>query len=426
MSQPNGAAATKVTGLQWKSLFASLAGWTLDAMDWMLLSLALPLIRAEFDISLAQAGLLATATLAGAALGGVFVGVLADYFGRVHVLMFTMIWYGVFTAACGFAPSYEMLLLLRFIVGIGLGGEWGVGAALVSEYWPDKWRARATSLVHSGWPIGYGLAAVAYMLLAPTFGWRSLFFVGIIPAAVAIWIRMAVPEPEVWQETREKEKAVGGTKKKFPLATLFSGAYLKITLLAMLLATGALMAYWGSATWLPSYLAGERGLTITKTAGFLIFLNVGAFLGYQFFGWLADKKGRRFAFLVGLIGSSLAVLAYVSIPSETGLLFAGPVYGFITYGFFGIFGAFLSELFPADARASATSLCFNFGRGMSMLSPFLIGAVADAQGLTAGLMVTAAFNIVGVIAALLLPETAKLVVANAKAKTAAAQTNDEV
>ncbi len=337
----------KLTKNHWLSLGGAMAGWTLDAMDWMMLALALPLIRTTFDISLPQAGLLATATLAGAAIGGIIIGIISDYMGRVKVLMFTMIWYGLFTGLCGLAQTYEQLLALRFIVGIGLGGEWGVGAALVSEYWPDKYRGRATSLVHSGWPIGYGFASLAFMYIVPSYGWRGLFFLGIIPAFIAILIRLTVPEPEAWIKTKEKVQTE--QNQKFPLATLFSGGLARTTILAMILATGALMAYWGSASWLPSYLATAKKLDILKTGSFLIILNAGAFFGYQFFGWLADKKGRRTAFMSGMTASIIITLIYVAVDDNSTLMLVGPVFGFITYGFFGNFGAFVSELFPAEA-----------------------------------------------------------------------------
>lgn len=399
----------KITKQQWMSLGGAMAGWTLDAMDWMMLALALPLIKASFNCTLPQLGLLATVTLGGAAFGGTIMGVLADYFGRVRCLMFTMIWYGVFTAACGFAQSYEQLLILRVLTGIGLGGEWGVGATLVSEYWPDKYRAKCTSLVHSGWPLGYGLATLAYMWIVPSYGWRGLFWVGIIPALVAAWFRTAVPEPEAWVENKKNRDAgiAGGESRKFPLATLFSGPYLRLTLLGSLLSSGALMAYWGSATWLPSFLAKTRGLNIVKTGAFLITLNAGAFLGYQFFGWLADRKGRRLNFILGMSGSIIVTLIYVAIPSERALLFFGPVFGFVSYGFFGPFGAFISELFPVEARATGTTLVFNVGRAASMLSPFIIGAVAQAKGLGFGLGLTVVFNLIGLAALCLLPETVK-------------------
>jgi MFS family permease len=390
-----------------------MAGWMLDAMDWMMLALALPLIRNSFNSSLPQLGLLATMTLLGAFVGGIFSGVLADYFGRVKMLMFTMIWYGIFTAACGFAQSYEQLLILRTLTGIGLGGEWGVGAALVSEYWPDRHRAKATCLVHSGWPLGYGLAAVAFIFISPTYGWRGLFWVGVIPAFIAIIVRLSVPEPELWLEAKKRraEGQGGDADSKFPLATLFSRQYIRLTLLAIVLAAGALMAYQGAATWLPTYLAKTKGLNIARTGSFIIILNLGAFLGYQFFGWLADVKSRRFAFTIGMSGAIVATLIYVMIGNLQALLYFGPVFGFITYGFFGIFGAFISELFPTKARATATSLIFNCGRLPAMMAPYLIGVVAQTRGLGFGLGTTIVYDMLALVGLFFLPETVKAGVA---------------
>jgi MFS family permease len=398
---------------QWLSLGGAMAGWMLDAMDWMMLALALPLIRNSFNSSLPQLGLLATMTLAGAFVGGIFSGILADYFGRVKMLMFTMIWYGVFTAACGFAQSYEQLLILRTLTGIGLGGEWGVGAALVSEYWPDRHRAKATCLVHSGWPLGYGLAAVAFIFITPTYGWRGLFWVGVIPAFIAIIVRLSVPEPELWLEAKKRraERGADDADSKFPLATLFSRQYIRLTLLAIVLAAGALMAYQGAATWLPTYLAKTKGLNIARTGSFIIILNLGAFLGYQFFGWLADVKSRRFAFTIGMSGAIVATLIYVAIGNLQALLYFGPVFGFITYGFFGIFGAFISELFPTKARATATSLIFNCGRLPAMMAPYLIGVVAQTRGLGFGLGTTIVYDMLALVGLFFLPETVKAGVA---------------
>ncbi len=389
---------------RWKSLIAAMLGWTLDAADWMMLALALPLIGVEFGLSLTEQGLLGTMTLLGAIVGGVIIGLLADRFGRVHVLMITMVLYAVFTAACGFAQSYTQLLILRFLVGIGLGGEWGVGATLVSEYWPEDKRSRATSLVHSGWPLGYGLAAVAFMAIVPLYGWRALFYIGIIPAFVAIWIRMNVPEPEAFKKIKAGD-AKSDAPRKAPLSVLFGRKYIRTTVLACILAGGMLMGYWGTATWLPSFMMKQRGLDILSTGMYLIVLNVGAWFGYQFFGWLADKKGRRANFMTGLVLSIIVTLVYVNLEDATWLLLFGPIFGFCTYGYFGPIGAFFSELYPADARATGASISFNTGRGFSMFSPYIIGAVATAYGFVWGLGITAVFYLIAMIAILLLPET---------------------
>lgn len=395
--------------MRWRSLMAALLGWTLDAMDWMILALVLTHIGTDFGIGLTELGLLGTTTLLGAAISGLVAGVIADKYGRVKILTVTMIWYAVFTAACGFVDSFVHMLILRFLTGLGLGGEWGIGAALVSEYWPEKYRARATSFVHSGWPIGYGLASLAYLFILPEWGWRAMFFIGIIPAIVAMWVRLAVPEPQEWRDMKEKMEALAkkGEKVKLPLATLFDPAHRRTTLFAMFWMGGMLMAYWGAATWLPAFLSKARGLNVVKTGSFLIILNIGAFFSYQFFGWLADVKGRRFALLLGCCCSVVATVIYVSIQSETGILIFGPVFGFMTYGIFGPAGAYISEMFPPEVRATATSFVFNFGRGLAMLSPFLIGAVADKYGLIMGLGMTALFSFVAVICLFFLPETKK-------------------
>jgi MFS family permease len=394
---------------QWMSLAASVAGWMLDAMDWMMLALALPLIKVSFNASLPELGLLATATLAGAAIGGVVVGILADYYGRIRILTFTILWYSVFTAACGFAQSYEQLLVLRVLTGLGLGGEWAVGATLVSEFWPDKYRAKATSFVHSGWPIGYGLAALANMYVVPLWGWQGLFWVGSLPAIFAVIIRLQVPEPEAWLEAK-KLRSQGGVRQarqQFPLTALFSKALFARTCFAGLLSAGMLMAYWGSATWLPSFLSTAKGLNIVKTSGFLIVLNLGAFLGYQFYGWVADRFGRRVAFISGTLGAIVCTLIYVNISDEQALLYFGPIFGFATYGFFGPIGAYVSELFPTESRATGASVTWNFGRAMSMLSPVIIGAVAQAHGLAWGLGTTMIFNFIALLSLFFLPETVK-------------------
>ncbi len=380
-------------------------GFTLDAMDWMLLALTLPLIQKTFDFSLPAGGLLATATLAGAAVGGAFIGILADYYGRVRILTWTMGWYAIFTAACGFAQSYEQLLCLRFVVGLGLGGEWGVGATLVSEYWPAKYRGRANALVQSGWCVGYGLASLAFMYIVPAWGWRALFLLGIIPAFIAVWVRRSIPEPQEWIERKQLGAVLSDRKTEFPLTAMFSRTHIRKTIFCMVFTSGALMAYWGSAAWIPSFLYTTMKLDIVRTGGYLIVLNAGAIVGYQFFGWLADAKGRRFASIAGLSMSVVVTVIYVSIRDPQTLLLFGPVFGFATNGNLATMGSFLTEMFPVELRATATNFLFNVGRAMSMLSPYIIGMVGTVYGLGIGIGVTALLYMMGVFGAWMLPET---------------------
>ena len=385
----------------------------LDAVDWMSLAILMPLIKVAFNLSMSQAGLLFTATIGGAAIGGFIGGVLADYYGRVRVLMFTIAFYAIFTGLCGLAQSFEQLLAIRTIVGLGLGAEWGIGAALVSEYWPAERRAKATSLVHTGWPIGYGLAALLSILIVPAFGWRALFFVGAVPALFALWVRWALPEPEAWlnvRDARRKAKANAETKPKFSLAILFTPQYLRTTVFACLFMGFALMAYWGAVAWIPTFLAQERGLSVVRSGGYLVLLNTGAVAGILFFGWLADIKGRRTACIAGMASAFFATIIYVNIQNPIALLIFGPVFGFTSTGCFGIFAAFLSELFPAEARASGTSLAYSgVARVMALLAPYLLGLLAERMGLTAGLALNAGYYFLAVIAVYCLPETAKFI-----------------
>jgi MFS family permease len=399
--------------LRWRSLIAAFGGWALDATDWMSLAILMPLIKVTFGLSMSQAGLLFTATIAGAAVGGLIGGVLADYYGRVRILMITIFFYSCFTGLCGLAQSYDQLLIFRTIVGLGLGAEWGIGAALVSEYWPAERRAKATSLVHTGWPIGYGLAALLSMFVVPYFGWRALFFVGAIPALFALWVGWALPEPEIWRnvrDARKKAQANPDNKSQFTMALLFTPQYLRTTFFACLFMGFALMAYWGAVAWIPTFLVQEKGLSIVNSGGYLMLLNAGAVAGILFFGWFADIKGRRMACIIGMGSAFFATIIYVSIQNPMALLFFGPVFGFTSTGCFGIFAAYLSELFPAEARASGTSLAYSgVGRIMGLTAPYVLGLLAEHMGLAVGLALNAVYYILAVMAVYCLPETAKLI-----------------
>ncbi len=191
--------------MQWRTLLAAMLGWILDAMDVMLYSFALVSIQQEFSLSGAQSGLLTTAMLFSAALGGTLAGYLADRIGRTRVLMGSILTYSLFTAAIATASSFEQLLFWRVLVGFGLGAEWSAGTVLVAESWPSKHRGKAIAITQSGWAIGYILASLLAAAILPTYGWRPLFAVGILPALLTLWIRRAVPEPKVWSASAPRQ-----------------------------------------------------------------------------------------------------------------------------------------------------------------------------------------------------------------------------
>jgi MFS family permease len=389
----------------WRALAAAGAGWMLDAMDVTLYVIALSAIGDEFHLSKAQSGAVASATLLASALGGVVSGALADRFGRVRMLMVSMLIYSIFTALTATSQSLAQLVLWRVLVGLGMGGEWSAGAVLVAETCPARHRGKAIGLMQSGWAIGYILAAAMGALILPNLGWRALFLVGFAPALMTIWIRRRVPEPQVWSG-RDTRVARGtdslGLLLRPPLRT---------RVLIATATTGALLcSYWGLFTWVPTYLAsqdaGGAGLGIVKSTAWIIPMQIGAFFGYTSFGFLADRFGRRPTFIVFVLGAAAIVPIYgASARSELTLMILGPIVGFLGHGYFSLFGAWLAELFPSAVRATAQGFCYNAGRAAGALAPWAIGSLADQRGLGYALGATSVLYVVGAGLVLLLPET---------------------
>ncbi len=392
-----------VTPPQWNTLLAAAFGWMLDAMDVMLYAFALTAIRTEFSLSAASAGALASVTLLTSAVGGIVFGVLADRLGRARALAWAILVYSVFTGLTATARSLPELVLWRSLVGIGLGGEWAAGSVLVAETWPAEHRGKAVGLMQSGWAIGYILAALLASAILPGYGWRPLFAIGVVPALFAWWVMRRVQEPEIWRRAERGER--------LPIASLFRPPLLQRAGAATLLTTSVLFAYWGLFTWIPAYLAspissGGAGMGVVRSTGWIIPMQLGAFLGYVLFGVLADRFGRRPVFAAFVVGAAVLVPIYGRVGAYPGVLMAlGPLVGFLGHGYFSVFGAVLAELFPSGIRATAQGFCYNFGRAVSALAPFVIGALADRHGIGSALAVTSAFFVAGGFLILLLPET---------------------
>lgn len=391
---------------EWTTLFAAGAGWTLDAMDVMLYAFALGSIQKEFGLDSAQAGALASVTLLASAFGGAAAGVLADRFGRVRVLAWSVLVYSIFTGLSATARGPLELALWRALVGIGLGAEWTAGSVLVAESWPAAHRGKAIGLMQSGWAVGYLLAAGLAAVVLPTLGWRVLFAVGILPALLAAWVRRRVGEPAVWlRAARSPARAAASWR------ALFRPPLLGRTAAATALATSLLFAYWGLFTWLPSFLAspverGGAGLGIVRSSAWIVPVQIGAFLGYTTFGLLADRFGRRRVFVLFVLAAAAVVPLYgLGARSEIALLVLGPLVGFFGHGYFSVFGALLAELFPSGLRATAQGFCYNAGRAASAAAPLAIGALADRSGIGVALAATSLFYVAGSLLVLPLPET---------------------
>lgn len=392
---------------QWKALFAAQLGWMLDAMDVMFYAFALTTIQKEFQLTSAEAGALASVTLIASAVGGIFFGAVSDKIGRARALIFSILSYSVFTALTATANSVLALVVFRTLVGFGMGGEWSAGSVLVSETWPSEHRGKAIGFMQSGWAIGYILAALIAAAVLPQFGWRILFVIGIIPAFITIWIRRHVEEPKIWIESRNDIKS----KSSSGIVTIFRKPLLKKTIIASLITTFVLFAYWGLFTWMPSFLSkpvedGGAGLGIVKSSTWIIPMQIGAFFGYLSFGFFADRFGRRPVFVTFLIFAALLVPIYGQLARhEIFLLLLGPLIGFFGHGYFSVFGAMLAELFPTNIRGAAQGFTYNVGRAFSALAPLSIGALADLYGIGSALILTSLFFLIGAAVIFLLPET---------------------
>jgi len=370
----------------------------------MILAMAMPLIIKDLNIPLAKAGLLGTATLVGVGVSAILMGWMADNYGRKKTLMLGLTIFSIFTAAIAFATGWGQIMVYRFIAGLGLGGLWGVIAALIAESWPKHNRGRAASFVLSAFPFGYGLASFAALIILPKFGWQALFLFGLIGLLAVAYVYFFVPESEVWQELKKNQVAKG--EKLVTVVDLFKGDTAKITIVATLLATFTLFAYWGINTWLPTFLVKERGLSAGSMSKFVLFMNVGMFIGYQVFGYLADVIGRRKTLLITFIGATVMVPVYVLAQGQTLLFWMGPAMC-IFYAFFGIFGSYFAELFPPEIRSLGAGFCFNIGRGLSALAPFVLGVIATKYSLATGIGLSAILFILAACMLLFLPETKK-------------------
>ena len=379
-------------------------GWLLDAFDVMLYALVLRSVSEDLGLTPPQAGLMASLTLAASAVGGLVFGIVADKVGRTRALSVSILIYSIFTFACGLAQNLTQLAIFRVLLGIGMGGEWASGATLVSETWPEKHRGKALGLMQSCWAIGYGLAAIVVAIVAPRFGWRAVFFVGIVPALFTLWIRRSVTEPKMWAEARSKSSTSsrGSTAgSRFPLRVA-------IFLTAMNAAT--MFAYWGQGIWIPSYLSspttqGGIALSAETMSLFVIVMQVGMWLGYVTFGFIADAFGRRPTYIAYLLIAAFLVWYYGFAREPWILLVLGPFVAFFGTGFFSGFGAVASEIFPTSIRATALGVTYNSGRLLSAIAPYVVGTTVQSRGYGAAFTYTAIAYIIAAVLWLGIPET---------------------
>jgi MFS family permease len=387
-----------------RAFIAASLGWMLDSFDVMLYAIVLAaLIRDPvLQLSFETAGILGSVTLISAAAGGIIFGVLADKLGRKRALMGAVLIYSIFTAACGFAQTAMQLAVFRVLLGLGMGGEWATGAALVSETFPARHRGKALAFVQSSWAIGYGLAALVNLIVMPLWGWRGVFFVGVLPALFTIWIRRRVEEPKIWLQTAAADRG--------RIGLLFSPGIAKTTVFLTLMNACALFGWWGLNSWVPGYLAlepsrGGIGLSSSTMSLFVIFMQTGMWLGYVSFGFIADAIGRKRAYLLFLATASVLLPLYGFLREPAFLLALGPFVAFFGTGYFSGFGAVIAELYPTSVRATAAGVCYNTGRVASAAAPFVVGSLAATRGFFAAFAVAGVAFLLAALMWVWIPET---------------------
>jgi MFS family permease len=387
-----------------RALIAASLGWMLDAMDVLIYSLVLNDVRREFGIDDRTSGILLALPLATSAFGGMFFGWLADRFGRTRALMASILWYSIFTAACGLSQTVLQLGIFRAFLGFGFGGEWAIGAALVAETWPAEHRGKALGFMQSAWAVGYAAAALVTAIVLPRWGWRAVFFAGILPALATVWIRRSVAESRIWRESRTAGPS------RVTLAALVRGELGRLTWLVAAMNAATMFAWWGLFTWIPSYLGrpvedGGAGLSILRTSTWIILMQVGMWLGYVTFGFIADWIGRKRSYVAYLVTAAVLVPIYGATREPAALLALGPLVAFFGTGYFSGFGAVSAELFPTSIRATAQGITYNLGRGISALAPFVVGSLAASRGLGAAFSITSTAFLVAAVCWIWIPET---------------------
>jgi SHS family lactate transporter-like MFS transporter len=347
------------------TLFASFLGWTLDAFDFFVLVFVLPKIGADFHRSVADIAFAITMTLAMRPIGAALFGWLADRYGRRTPLMIDVLLYSVVEVLSGLAPTYGSFLVLRALYGIGMGGEWGVGASLAMEAVAPKWRGFFSGLLQEGYAVGYLLAAAAYFFVYPHFGWRAMFFIGGAPALLTLYIRAKVPESEAWQRTRPDRTAIfRALKKNLPMFV-----YLSVFLTAM------------------SFVShGTQDM---------------------FFGYVSDKWGRRRSIATALILGIFIIPLWIGARSIALLTFGAFLMQFMVQGAFGVIPAHLSELSPPEVRGLFSGMAYQVGVLMASNAAFLEALIAERWGFANALGIVAVIVFVlGAVIVMLGPERA--------------------
>jgi MFS family permease len=398
----------KTTPEQRRAMWAAYGGYGLDGFDFMVYSFVIPTLLTVWGMTKAEAGYIGTGTLVTSAIGGWAAGVLADRYGRVRILQLTVLWFAAFTFLSGFTHSFAELFVTRAMQGFGFGGEWAVGSILVAETIDPAHRGKAAGLVQSSWSVGWGAAAIAFwavsILAPPEVAWKIVFWLGLLPGLLVLYIRRRVAEPAVFIESQALRARAPPNAGEF--LDIFRPPLLRTTVLATLLSTGMLAAYYSATLWLPTFLATERHLSVTGTTSYLLMVILGSWAGYLVSAWITDLVGRRQGFIIFAACGAGLILLYTRMPVTGGMFLIGFPLGFFLLGIFSGMGAFLAELFPSHLRGSGQGFTYSVGRAIGGFCPLIIGQLSThiALGASIGAFTAASYALV-IVTAWALPET---------------------
>ena len=392
---------------QWLAWVAAWLGWTLDAFDFTIFLLIMVPIANSFGVPLVAVTAVFTITLWLRLVGAVGSGWLADRIGRKKPLMISILWYSLCNFAAGLAPSFLVLFFFRALLGIGMGAEWPAGAALAMESWPARSRGFMSGVLQGSWSIGFLLSSAAYGLLYDVIGWRGLLVLGVLPALAVVWIRIYVKEPEVWTENRRLQRE---QKHEFraPLLDIFRWRLLPNTLTACLWMASGFVVYYSVYGMFATHLQKDLHLDAAMTAMPIALANLVAFLASGFWGWVADRLGRRWAMIIpAAIGLFITPL-YLFTTSYAVISGAFILQGAFLGAIYGQNPSYLSERFPTEVRATASGFCYHQGAiWAGFTGPVLaLLAVGQPLGFAVPMLIsTVGAALVFVVALLIGPET---------------------
>lgn len=389
---------------QKRTFWACYSGWALDTYDVQVFSFLLPTLIAVWGLTKAEAGMIGTAALFSSALGGWISGILADRFGRVKILMFTIVWFTVFGVLAGFAQNSGELLLARAAQGLGFGGEWAVGAALMAEIIDPKHRGKALGYVQSGFALGWALAVIVVSLIISHFpaevAWRIVFWIGVIPAGCVLFLRRYLTDSDTFINATKK------SVEKASLSTVFKPQFFRTSFISSLMVLGLQGGAYAMVIWVPSLMA-ERGVAPGSLVASILIMAAGSMCGYLLTSDLADRLGRRPTLIIMSVGSWIVTVSYVMFPLNTWLTSAlSFLVGFFMLGVFAVMGPYLSELFPTKVRTTCMGFAYNLGKTLGALAVTGVGILSTRVGLAEaiGLFCLGAYAIT-LMSLMLLPET---------------------